>query len=139
MSFELHSRLAADCSVVGDFELCRVLLLNDSRFPWIVLVPRIEDLTETFHLDEAEQIQLMRESNAVLERMSLHYLADKMNVAALGNMVPQLHIHHIARFRSDAAWPGPVWGCGTAAPYDEAALSRELKSLEALFEDLWVK
>lgn len=136
MSFELHSRLAADCEPIGDFELCRALLLNDSRYPWVVLVPRVNGISEPFQLSDSHQILLMKESNAVLQLMSRFTQADKMNVAALGNVVPQLHVHHVARFEGDFAWPGPVWGQGVATPYPADALSREIKALRVLFAAL---
>ena len=115
-AFHLHERLAADTAGVGSFPLCEVLLMNDSHYPWVILVPRRLGIREIHQLAETEQQQLMRESVFVAARMQAHFQADKMNVAALGNMVPQLHIHHIARFATDAAWPRPVWGLLPATP-----------------------
>lgn len=122
MSFELHERLAADTFLVTDLTLCRVLLMNDRRFPWLILVPRwpglrdFDDVAGTEKADFHAEIDL---ASAVLREAAG---AEKMNVAALGNMVPQLHVHVIARFAGDAAWPSPVWGVGEAEPYgaDEA-------------------
>lgn len=136
MAFKLHPRLAADTTLIGDFRLCRALLLNDSRYPWVVLVPRVEAVTEPFQLSETDQQRLMTESHAVLERMSNHYGADKMNVAALGNVVSQLHVHHLARFEGDATWPGPVWGQGASVSYAAEALAEEVETLRVLFLDL---
>ena len=130
--FELDPRLAADTVVVGETPLCRVLLMNDARYPWLILVPRRSDVTEPFELSEADQAQLWQESMRLGDAMKAHFAADKLNIAALGNQVAQLHIHHIARFHTDDAWPGPVWGVGSAAPYSDAArdaLIGELRSL----------
>lgn len=117
MSFHLHPRLRQDCLPVGRFPLSLLLLMDDSRFPWCVLVPRRAGIGEAFQLDWPDQVQLARESAFLSSCMSRLYRADKMNVAAIGNMVPQLHIHHVARFRQDAAWPSTVWGAGERVPY----------------------
>ncbi|UJF18640.1 HIT family protein [Vibrio sp. SS-MA-C1-2] len=109
MSFSLHSRLAQDTVHLGDLPLSQVLLINED-LPWIILVPRIENLTEIHHLPREQQIQLMDESCAIANMMEMLFQPKKMNIGALGNMVPQLHLHHIARFENDIAWPGPVWG-----------------------------
>lgn len=127
--FELHPQLAADCEWVGDLSLNRVLLLNDKNYPWLILVPMRENIREIFQLSTADQRQLLAESSAVAELMYENFNAEKMNVAALGNMVPQLHIHHVARYQSDPAWPGPVWGAVTAIPYSEEEMHSRLTSL----------
>ncbi|MDO2949402.1 HIT domain-containing protein [Aeromonas simiae] len=124
--FELHPRLAADTRVVGDLPLCRVLLSRDSQYPWLILVPRIAQLREIHHLGEADQQQLMRESCAVAAVMEASLHPDKINVGALGNLVPQLHLHHVARFACDAAWPGPIWGAKPPQPYSEAQLEPQV-------------
>lgn len=121
--FELHSQLQADCIPVGDFPLCRLLLLNDRQYPWLVLVPRRAELREVFELAEADRAQFHRESDLLAQVLSETFNADKMNVAALGNMVPQLHVHHIVRYRQDPAWPAPVWGKLPAVPYAENELA----------------
>ncbi len=118
--FVLHERLAADCVVLGDLPLSRVLLARDGRYPWLILVPRHAGLREIHHLCEADQQQLMRESCALGRLMETVLSPDKLNVAALGNLVPQLHLHHIARFTGDDAWPGPIWGRFEAQHYDNA-------------------
>ncbi len=112
-----------DAVLVTDFPLSRVLLMNDSRFPWCILVPRRENIREIYELTPDDQQQLMRESTHLARRMAEYFHADKMNVAALGNIVPQLHVHHIVRYKTDPAWPGAVFGTGPAVPYapDEAA------------------
>ena len=130
--FELDPRLAADTFLVGETPLNQVLLMNDARYPWLILVPRRGDTTEPFELSEADQAQLWRESMLLGQAMKAHFAADKLNIAALGNQVAQLHVHHVARFHTDDAWPGPVWGVGSAVPYSDAArdaLIGELRSL----------
>ena len=110
MSFTLHPRLMADTTVLGDLPLSRVLLAKEALGPWLILVPRYDALREIHHLSEQDQQQLMRESSAVAALLEQDYQAEKINIGALGNLVPQLHIHHIARFSNDVAWPGPIWG-----------------------------
>ena len=108
--FALHPRLSADTICLGHLPLSRVLLLQERRYPWIVLVPALPDLTEITDLSETDQSRLILESSSVARQMQQHLMADKINVAAIGNLVPQLHWHVIARYRDDAAWPAPVWG-----------------------------
>ncbi len=127
--FELHPQLANDTIMVGDFPLCRLLLMNDVNYPWFILVPRREGIKEVFELDEADQRQLLQESSHLSETMHNIFQADKMNVAALGNMVPQLHIHHIARYKTDQAWPKPVWGMYEPRPYSNRALQETCANL----------
>ncbi|WP_020398721.1 HIT domain-containing protein [Kordiimonas gwangyangensis] len=116
--FSLHAQLAADTEWVETLSLCRVLLMNDSTYPWLILVPERAGIREIHELSEADQQTLMREMTAVARIMELAFDANKMNVAALGNMVPQLHIHVIARYEGDPAWPGPIWGKTPAVPYE---------------------
>lgn len=134
-AFAVHPRLAADTFDLGRLPLCRVLLMNDARFPWIILVPERPEVTEIHQLSDADQVTLIRESSLVAARMAEAFGADKMNVAALGNIVPQLHLHHVVRRRGDAAWPGPVWGSGAAVPYDEDGM-REIQGQFARLLDL---
>ncbi|WGD29979.1 HIT domain-containing protein [Ancylobacter sp. WKF20] len=115
--FGLDPRLEADTFPVGDLSLCTVRLMNDARFPWLILVPRQPDLAELIDLDDAARAQLTTEIDAASRVLKAATGCDKLNVAALGNMVRQLHIHVIARFTSDAAWPGPVWGVGQRKDY----------------------
>ena len=103
MSFNLHPTLAADCFTVGELELCTLLMLNDQRYPWFILVPRRDDISEVFQLSGTDQQQLWRESAQLSEALNRSFSADKINLGALGNIVPQLHVHHIARFKSDTA------------------------------------
>ena len=132
--FELDPRLAADTFLVDETPLSRVLLMNDARYPWLILVPRRSDVTEPFELSEVDQAQLWQESMRLGEAMKAHFSADKLNIAALGNQVAQLHVHHIARFHTDDAWPGQVWGVGSAAPYSDAARDALIDELRSLLQ-----
>ena len=117
MSFELHPQLVGDCIHIVDLELCRVLLMNESRYPWFILVPMRDGLRELMELTSDESAIYWGESNVLQSFLRDVLKAEKLNVAALGNMVPQLHMHHIARFQHDAAWPAPVWGKFPPEPY----------------------
>ncbi|MBB1386864.1 MULTISPECIES: HIT domain-containing protein [unclassified Pseudoalteromonas] len=117
--FELAPELKRDCIELANWPLCKVLLLNDSQYPWFVLVPRQPNLKEIIDLSEADQIVYLKESAKLSKLLIKVFNPDKLNVAALGNMVPQLHIHHIARFKSDKAWPAPVWGKFSAVLYTD--------------------
>ncbi|MFP5421409.1 MAG: HIT family protein [Gammaproteobacteria bacterium] len=121
--FVLDSRLQQDTVWVGDYPLCSLLLMNDAQYPWFILVPRREDLSELFQLDGADQLQLWQETNGLAEVLKDCFAADKMNVATLGNVVSQLHMHVIVRRREDAAWPAPVWGKHPAQPYTPEQLA----------------
>ncbi|WP_374090825.1 HIT domain-containing protein [Methylomicrobium lacus] len=122
-NFALHPRLAEDCITLGRFGLCRLLLMNDSHYPWFILVPEKPDLTEIYQLSTDERIRLTEESSLLAETLADLYRADKMNIAAIGNLVPQLHIHHIVRYRNDPAWPAPVWGKFDRMPYTEEKIA----------------
>ena len=128
--FELHPRLAQDSIVIGEFDLSLLLLSRDANYPWCILVPKREDICEIHHLTEDEQLQLIRESCRLSEVMTSLFDADKINVAALGNVVRQLHVHHIARFTDDPAWPQPIWGKLPAKDYDSEELSERIKRLQ---------
>lgn len=119
-SFSLHEKLGKDTLPVGDLALSRVLLMNDARFPWLVLVPRIDGIREVFELSTGDQQRLIAEIARCSERLRMLTGAGKMNIGALGNLVPQLHVHVVARSPGDGAWPGPVWGFGIADPYTPA-------------------
>lgn len=129
MSWALHERLAADTHALGDFPLCRLLLMNDANYPWFILVPRRAGAREIYRLDEADQRQLLAESSQLSQAIMEAYGGEKLNVAALGNMVPQLHLHHVVRFAGDPAWPAPVWGKHPPKPYDEAGRAARLAAL----------
>ncbi|WP_095106610.1 HIT domain-containing protein [Pseudomonas sp. Irchel 3E20] len=124
--FALDARLEQDTLVIGDFPLSRLLLSNDSTYPWFILVPRRDQISELFELDTGDQQQLWLETTALAELLKDLFDADKMNVATLGNVVSQLHMHVIVRKRDDAAWPAPVWGKHPANPYsaEQAAAIR---------------
>ena len=119
MSFQLHSRLQQDCVVLGRFELCQLLMMNDSQYPWFILVPQKAGITELYQLAQSDRQLLIEESSYLSENLAVLFQADKMNVAAIGNLVPQLHIHHVVRYQTDKAWPAPVWGKFNAIPYTE--------------------
>lgn len=117
--FYLHRNLAADTFIIGEMRLSMALLMNDRRFPWLILVPRLNGAVELIDLPSEEQAQLLTEINMAARALRTLFSPDKLNIAALGNVTPQLHVHVIARFRRDAAWPGPVWGVGQAEAYDQ--------------------
>lgn len=120
----LHPQLEKDCFVVGHFPLSVLLLMNDANYPWFILVPQREGITEIHQLSEEDQQQLMKESSQLAACIETAFKADKINIAALGNMVPQLHIHHIVRYKSDPAWPAPVWGKVPPNPYATADVNQ---------------
>lgn len=130
--FELDPRLATDSAFVADWELSRVLLMDDARFPWLVLVPRKLDLVELDDMQDADQILLTREINRAMKLLHDAAPCDKLNVGALGNIVRQLHVHIVARHIGDAAWPGPVWGFGTAQRYATSARGTLIERLRGL-------
>ncbi len=132
-SFSLHQQLARDTLFITDLALCRVLLMNDARYPWCILVPKIPDVREVFDLPASAQAEMWREVGIISERLAMLTKAGKMNVATLGNLVPQLHIHVIARNVGDAAWPQPVWGKGEAQPYTAPAGTKRVEALQLTF------
>ena len=117
--FQLHERLQQDCISIGRFDLCQILMMNDSQFPWFILVPEKAGIREIYQLSLTERRTLTEESSYLAENLALLYKADKMNIAAIGNLVPQLHLHHIVRYQTDKAWPAPIWGKFAAVPYTE--------------------
>ena len=133
MAFVLHPRLMADTAVIVDWSLSRVLLMNDKRFPWVVLVPRRPNAIELFDLDVASRATLSNEIARAAERLKewarTRGGSDKMNIGAIGNLVPQLHIHVVSRRRGDALWPGTVWGAGQAEHYGAAELMRVVSEM----------
>ncbi|MFT6163655.1 MAG: diadenosine tetraphosphate (Ap4A) HIT family hydrolase [Zhongshania aliphaticivorans] len=132
--FELHEALARDCAFVGDLALCRLLLMNDKQYPWLILVPRRAEMREICDLSGDDQLQYLQESNLCSAILRSEFGAEKLNIAALGNMVPQLHIHHIARFSSDPAWPKPVWGQLPAKPYSTDELQGVVAQLRQVIQ-----
>jgi diadenosine tetraphosphate (Ap4A) HIT family hydrolase len=133
-TFQLHGQLAKDTVEVARWELSRVLLTNDSTYPWLILVPERVGLRDFHHLAPADLPVMTGEILRASKALESAFQPDKMNVAALGNQVPQLHVHVIARFIGDPAWPGPVWGVQPAVAYGEAALAERLALLRRSFE-----
>ncbi len=131
--FTLDPRLAGDTIPVGDLALSSVLLLDDARFPWFVLVPRPAGVSEVTDLSGEDAAALMEETRIATRVMLDLSKPDKVNIGALGNVVAQLHVHVVGRFRSDPAWPGPVWGHGTRKPYPEHAAQALVERAAALF------
>ena len=125
---EIHSQLADDCIVLGHMPLCHLLLMNDCQYPWFILVPARSDIREIYQLENADRQQLLDESCGLSELLMKVYEGDKLNVAALGNQVPQLHLHHIVRYVTDVAWPAPIWGKYAPQAYSPAAIE-EIRTL----------
>jgi diadenosine tetraphosphate (Ap4A) HIT family hydrolase len=128
-AWSLHPQLKKDTIDVGDLPLSRVLVIRDANYPWLLLVPRRSEAVEIIDLDEVEQAQLMTEVSRAARALKDVTKCDKLNIAALGNMVPQLHVHIIARRKTDAAWPRPVWGVAPAAPHDAEEVQNFISAL----------
>lgn len=137
--FQLHPRLQQDCFTVGQFALSRILLMNDSHYPWCILVPQRPDIKEIYELSQADRQQLMDESCLLAKAMVDLYQPDKLNIAAIGNLVPQLHLHHVARYQTDIAWPGPIWGkfpvCAHTGQVAESQIARLRERLKEYLID----
>ena len=131
----LNPQLEKGSIPLGEFQLCSLLLINDSHYPWFILLPNRENLSEIFQLSAADQQQLMLESSFFSRVLMQVFSADKINVAALGNVVPQLHIHHIARYKNDACWPDPVWGAVPAVPYNDKQRQDIIETLQPLLDE----
>ena len=127
--FKLHPQLASDTVALGQFELSLVLLQRDANYPWCVLVPKRTNVREIHHLSQLDQVQLIRESSHLAEVMTSIFAPTSMNIAELGNIVPQLHIHHVARFDGDPAWPGPIWGAHPPKDYSASELEERIARL----------
>ena len=135
-TFELDPRLEADTLPLADLPLCRALLMNDVRYPWVVLVPRVASVSEVVELSQEEQAQLWQEATQLGAAMKEAFQGDKLNIAPLGNVVSQLHIHLVVRYTDDASWPAPVWGNGTPKPYELAQQGERREQLLAQIEGL---
>ncbi len=122
--FELDPRLAQSSLTIGRFPLSLLLLSRDANFPWFLLVPRRAAVTEIYQLETADQRQLLAESAHLSRVLMREFAGDKLNVAALGNQVPQLHVHHVVRYRDDPAWPDPIWGAVPSRPYGPGGAER---------------
>lgn len=129
--FELHPQLKADSYLIGKFSLSWVLLHKDATYPWVILVPARDDLREIHHLDSDDQIALMRESCHLSEVMVDLFAPKKLNVAAIGNIVSQLHLHHVARFEQDPAWPKPIWGLLPVSAYNDELRVQRINQLRS--------
>lgn len=138
LMFRMDERLVKDTIVLGDFGLSRVLLMNDSRYPWLILVPRIVDASEVFALTAQQQQQLWQETSLIGQVLKNVFQADKINIATLGNVVKQLHMHVVVRMQGDEAWPAPVWGKGQAQPYSTEALAEVSLRLHAALAGYWL-
>ncbi len=130
--YELHPQLAADTHPLGTLGLCELRLMDDANYPWLVLVPRVAAARELIDLDAAQRHQLTDEIDLAARLLRDAFRPHKLNVAALGNMVPQLHVHVIAREENDPAWPAPVWGRVAARPYPPEALVERVRLLRDL-------
>lgn len=130
-AWHLDPRLADDTAPVIDLKLCDVRLMDDANHPWLVLVPRVADAVEILDLDVTQRSQLTAEIDAVSRVLKTLFKPDKLNVAALGNLVPQLHVHVIARFCTDIAWPRPVWGAANVRPYAPEELIERVTALRS--------
>jgi diadenosine tetraphosphate (Ap4A) HIT family hydrolase len=128
-AWSLHSQLEKDTINVGDLPLCRVVVIKDANYPWLLLVPRRPEVAEIIDLDEVEQAQLMTEITRVARALKDITRCDKLNIAALGNVVPQLHVHVIARRSDDAAWPRPVWGVAQPLDHDPEEVADFISAL----------
>ena len=139
-SFSLHSQLAKDCFELADFPLCKLLLCNDSAYPWFILVPQVNDISDIYQLDWSQQQQLLNESSLLSELLMQVFDGEKMNVAALGNVVEQLHVHHVVRYKTDCSWPKPIWGQQPLTPYSDEDLvtlkEKLLPKLSVILESL---
>jgi diadenosine tetraphosphate (Ap4A) HIT family hydrolase len=133
---ELHPRLLADTRAIAETHFAWLRYMDDSRFAWLVIVPKRPGIREWFELDANDQQHLLKLVNQCSQSLQQHTGADKMNLGALGNLVPQLHIHIIARNRNDACWPGPVWGQGTPEPYVDKNTPVWVTPLQTLFEEI---
>ena len=133
--FKLHPRLIQDSIPVGEFELSNLLIHRDASYPWFILVPKKPDITEIYHLSNQERMQLIKESCLLAETMAKLFAPDKINIAALGNMVPQLHVHHVARYKNDASWPNPVWAAAPQTEYKKDNCSFELSQWPVLLPE----
>jgi len=129
---ELHPQLQKDCVVLGRFKLSQLLLMRDANYPWFILVPDRQEISEIYQLSAEDQSQLLLESSFLAEFLMKTFNGDKMNIAALGNIVPQCHLHHVVRYYSDPAWPAPVWGKLPAKDYTEEALNNVFLKLNEL-------
>lgn len=131
--FNLHPTLAADTFEIGQFNTCLALLMNNAALPWVILVPQRAGIRELYELNNQDQQQTFNESLFISEVLMQEFKGDKLNTAALGNMVPQLHLHHIIRYQHDPVWPNPIWGNLANKPYTAINRQQMLKKLRKVF------
>lgn len=132
MVFKLDNRLEQDCHELGSMKLCKLLLANDKQFPWFILVPKREQITEIHQLENEDLVSLMIESKLLSRALESIFQPDKINIASIGNIVSQLHVHHVARFKSDIAWPKPIWGMHDPVPYEDFEISAILEKIKGV-------
>ena len=128
--FQLHSTLDADTIKLGDFKLSELLMIKDQQYPWFLLVPKQNDLLDICDLSEEDQRQFWQESALLSKEIKRVFRPDKLNLGAIGNMVPQLHVHHIARFKDDVAWPAPVWGVKPLQSFNDESFTKRMESVK---------
>ncbi len=133
--FQLHPRLQQDCFSAGHFVLSQILLMNDNQYPWFILVPQRKDIKEIYELTPNDRQQLLDESCLLARTLVELYQPDKLNIAAIGNLVPQLHIHHVARYQTDIAWPGTIWGKFPACAYSGQVAEQQITRLRERLKD----
>jgi diadenosine tetraphosphate (Ap4A) HIT family hydrolase len=127
---DIHPKLLEDCFIIGRFPLCHLLLMDDAHYPWFILVPDRDGLSEIYQLSDADQKQLLKESSLLAECLMNVFEGDKMNIAALGNIVPQCHIHHVVRYHGDPAWPAPIWGALPGKAYAQKEIDNIFTKLK---------
>jgi diadenosine tetraphosphate (Ap4A) HIT family hydrolase len=132
--FVLHPQLEKDSKLVTELLLCSVRLINDVNYPWLILVPRVANISDVIDLSDAQQQTLWQESAIVSRALKHLFTPDKLNVAALGNMVSQLHLHHVVRYKNDASWPKPIWGQVLAKAYPDQQLAEQVKLIKTEIE-----
>jgi len=124
--FVLHPQLAKDSELVTELDLCSLRLIKDANYPWLILVPRVADISDVIDLSDAQQQTLWQESSLLSRALKHLFTPDKLNIAALGNMVPQLHLHHIVRYQHDVSWPKPIWGQVPFKAYTDELLAEQV-------------
>ena len=133
-TFILHPQLEKDSELVTELLLCSVRLINDANYPWLILIPQVADISDVIDLSDAQQQTLWQESALVSRALKHLFTPDKLNVAALGNMVPQLHLHHIVRFQNDVSWPKPIWGQVPSKAYTEQQRVKQIDLIKTAIE-----
>jgi diadenosine tetraphosphate (Ap4A) HIT family hydrolase len=128
--FSVHRQLAMDSIALGSFELCQLRLINDCQYPWFILIPQRTNIQEIYQLTTQDQSLLIKESSFLAEQLARLFKADKLNIAAIGNVVPQLHLHHVVRYQTDIAWPKPIWGLSSMQAYSATLLEQRIEEVK---------